>query len=468
MRSKLIRVVCVAVALAVLPLQAAKACSCGPLDPRDAFESSDGAFVGTFIESRLADPPGPGEPFSSGADTIYSFTLDEEYKGELGEPGDVVEVHSPYSGASCGLEVQPGQDYGLFLDVRERDGAWTSSLCAQVSPETMRRAARPLPKPNGEGPPRMLLGGSFGRAQVMSLDARGRTLAYGFGGREVVHVDACPGSRRSVEIAQTYPEPPVLVVRELPTLDVIRKVELPMGRRQKFPRQDAAALGCRTQFARNVVVFSTSYREPEATSMLLRIKGPKTSVLHRGSGRAAVFGNRHAFLTSGDLGRDLVKVSLRTGRERHLARLPALYQDSLSLSPDGMRLAGFARPHWDDMETEPTLFYTVKVAGGDARVRTRSLGRGEVYGHSAWISRRRPVAFIEYAGGSRVFDLRLRVVSRFGNWPGRRPVIVGRTAYAPGWGGETSSLLKVRLPHGEVRSVRKLPSPIAYAITEVP
>lgn len=466
---RVLRILCAALALAVLPVTSAKACSCGPLDPRDALASSDGAFIGTFVESHLAEEPDPTDPFTSDADTIYTFTLDESYKGELGQPGDVVEVHSAYTGASCGLEVQPGEKYGLFLSVRSGDGAWSSNLCRQVSPETMRTAASPLPAPTGEGPARMLVGGGFGKAQLMALDSRGRTLAYGFGDREVYHADVCPDSKRSVEIAQTYPEPPVLVIRELPSLDTVKRIELPYGRGQTFPRQSAAGVSCRTTFARRAVIFSTNYNEPRALGMLLAVRGQEATVLYEGSARAAVFGDRAAFLSAGDWGRQLVKVSLRTGRDRRLASLPGRYQLSLSLSPDGERIAGIAMPPWDDMDSQPTRFYTVRVTGRPARVRTRSLGTGEMYGHTGWMTSRRPVAFMEGPGRSRVFDLRLRAVSRFGQWPARPPVILGRVAFAPGYGGyESAALYKVRLPRGEVRIRRTLPSPLAYTIVEVP
>lgn len=315
----------------------------------------------------------------------------------------------------------------------------------------------------------MLVGGSFGDTQLMALDGRGRTLAYGSGDREVYHADVCPGSKRSVEIAQTYPDPPVLMVRELPSLDVVKRIELPYGRGQTFPRQSAAGVSCRTTFARRAVIFSTNYNEPRALGMLLSVRGQEATVLYEGSGRAAVFGDRAAYLSAGDWGRQLVKVSLRTGRDRHVATLPGRYQLSLSLSPDGQRIAGIGMPSWEEMDSEPTLFYTVKVGDRPARVRTRSLGTGEMYGHAAWMTGRRPVAFMEGPGPSRVFDLRLRPVSRFGQWPARPPVVVGRVAFAPGYGGyESAALYKVRLPRGEVRIRRTLPSPLAYTIVEVP
>ena len=463
--NRAVRVACLVGALLLFPLQSAKACSCALGDPRDAFERADGAFVGTFLESHLAEPPDPDGEFSSGADTVYSFRLDEEYKGELGDPGDVVEVHAPFSGASCGIEAEPGEAYGLFLEVRERDGAWTSSLCSQVSPRTMREAASPLPSPNGEGPLKMIVGGSFGDAQVMGLDGRGRTLAYGFGGTDVFQVDVCPGGERALEIGRaSYPDPPHLFVRDLSSFETVRELVMPFGRGSDHPRQDPSALDCRSKDGRRAVVFATNYGEPEARSVVLKIQGRIADVLHEGSGRSATFASRHLYMQEGSYGRELVRLSLRTGRTKRVAMLPRKYSSTLALSPDEKRLAGIAYPHYEDIESKPTLFYTVDVSGGRSTVRTRTLVQGEAYGFAGWMNSRRPVAFMQYPFPSRVFNLRLQPVSRFDRWSANEPVIVGRTAYGTGYDG---ALVKVRLPDGDLQTVRQLPSPVTWALEAV-
>jgi hypothetical protein len=459
-----VRVACLVAALLLIPIQSARACSCALGDPRDSFARADGAFVGTFLESHLAEPPQPGEPHSSAADTIYSFRLDEEYKGELGEPGDIVEVHSAFSGASCGLEVQPGEAYGLFLDMRERDAAWSSSLCSQVSPRTMREAASPLPAPNGEGPIKMIVGGSFGEAQTIGLDSRGRTLAYGFGGTDVSLVDVCPGRERSLEIGQTYPERPHLFVRDLNTFETLREFAMPYGRGSDNPRQDPSALDCRSRNGRRAVVFSTNYNEPEARSLVLEIEGTSATVVHRGTGRSATFASRHLYMQEGSFGRRLVRLSLRTGRTRNVTTLPGKYSSALALSPDEKRLAAIAYPAYDEIESAPTRFYTVDVSGGRITTRTRTLLKGESYGFPAWVSSRRPAVFMGYPGASKVFNLRLGVIARFGRWPAGEPAIVGRRAFGTGWDG---GLYKVRLPGGDVTKVRRLPSPVTYALEAV-
>lgn len=462
--NRAVRVASLVAALLLIPIQSASACSCVMGDPRDSFSGADGAFVGTFLEAHPAEPSQPGEPVSSGADTIYSFRLDEEYKGELGGPGDVVEVHAAASGASCGLEVQPGESYGLFLELRDKDAAWSSSLCRQVSPRTMREAASPLPAPNGEGPIEMIVGGSFGEAQTMALDARGRTLGYGFGGTDVSLVDVCPGRERALEIGQTYPERPHLFVRDLNTFETLRELAMPYGRGSDNPRQDPSALDCRSRNGRRAVVFSTKYNEPEARSLVLEIEGRSANVLHQGTGRSATFASRHLYMQEGSYGRRLVRLSLRSGRTRKVTRLPGSYSSTLALSPDEKRLAGIAYPPYDEMESSPTRFYTVEVANDRVTVRTRTLLKGESYAFPAWASSRRPAVFMQYPGASKVFNLRLGVIGRFGRWPAREPAIVGRRAFGTGWDGR---LYKVRLPGGEVTKVRRLPSPVTYALEAV-
>jgi hypothetical protein len=112
------------------------ACSCAVFDPRDELERSDGAFVGTLVE-RVVD----------GEEAIHTFTVDQAIKGKL---GTTVVVRTHRDGATCGLEIEVGQEVGLFLT---RDGVtWRSILCQQISAAELLEAARPLPAPSGSGP----------------------------------------------------------------------------------------------------------------------------------------------------------------------------------------------------------------------------------------------------------------------------------------------------------------------------
>lgn len=456
--SRFLRVSAVVCVLVVLPVQPAKACSCAYGDPRDRFEEAHGAFVGTFLESHPVEP----NPSSSDADTVYTFVLDEEYKGELGEPGDTVEVHAPLSGASCGLETTPGEQYGIYLYVRESDGAWTSSLCSQVSPETMREAASPLPAPTSHAPVRFVAGGSFGDAQTMFLDVDGDTVGYGPGDRDVTHVASCRGGARVVEVARDYPDPPVLFVRDVSSLEVVRSVQLPIGRGRRFRAMSVAGAHCLDEPGRRSVVFATSYGEPRARSVLLAVDGSDVDVLHEGTGRSATFVDRRAYLQQGRWGRRLTRVSLRDGRGRFVLPLPGRFSTALAPSPDGTKLAAIAYPAYDRMDERPSRLYVVDLAR--RRSWARSLGTGERDAHVRWVSEKRIAMFVAYPDASRVYDLRLDVRARFGRWPAHDSVLVGRSAYGVDHDGR---LWRVELPDGSPEAVRRLPSPVVYDLAEV-
>jgi hypothetical protein len=457
--SRSLRLLSIVAVLVVLPVSPAQACSCAYGDPRDMFERADGAFVGTFLESHPVDPT----PTSSDADTVYTFVLDEEHKGELGEPGDTVEVHAPLSGASCGLETQTGEQYGIFLYVRETDGAWESSLCSQVSPQTLRQGASPLPPPTSDGPVRMIAGGSFGDAQTMFLDARGRTVGYGGGeNREVVHVAGCKGGARALEVALTYPDPPSLFVRDLSSFEVVRSVELPVGRGTRFGGLSVDALHCLSAGGARSVVLATDYGEARAKSALLSVDGDDVEVIHEGTARGAAFTDEAAYLQAGKWGRRLTRVSLRTGAARSVAHLPPRFSSELVVSPDETMLAGIAYPPYDRRDEEPSVVYVVGLADGS--VRTRSLGTEDRDAHVLWLSRKRVVMFVAYPDASRVLDLRLRTRARFGRWNAQGTAIVGTTAFGVDYEGR---LLEVDLPDGTPGVARRLPSPTVYDLAAV-
>lgn len=440
--SRLLRVLSVVCVLVVLPVQPAKACSCFYGDPRDRFQGADGAFVGTFVESHPVEP----NPSSSDADTIYTFLLEEEHKGELGNEGDLVEVHAPLSGASCGLETSPGEQYGIYLYVRESDGAWESNLCSQVSPEELREGASPLPAPTSEGPVRFVAGGSFGDTQTLFLDADGKTVGYGSGDSDVTQVTGCRGNARIVEIGRLYPERPVLFVRDVSSLDIVRSVELPVGR-----NFSVAGVHCLDERGRRSAVFVTNHARK---GRLLIVDGNDVDVPYDGTGKSAAFHGRHAYVEEG---RDLVRISLRTGAGRHVATLPGQYSSELALSPDGTELAGVAYPPFDRSDERPSKLFVVDL--GTGRVRSTDVGTGERDAHVLWLSGARIVMFVQYPDASRVYDRGLDVRGRFGRWPGHHSVIVGDTAYGVDHDGR---LWTVDLPDGTPETARRLPSPVVY------
>lgn len=165
-------------------VEPARACSCIQPDPWRVLEQADGAFVGRLVSRRE----------TSQGRAVLVFGVERAVKGKI---GDTVEVATANNGAACGIETSVGRRIGLFL-VRE-GGKWFGHLCWQVEPEDLLAAAS-LPAPHGRGSVALFVGGRFGPARTLALDAKGRTLAYGMGVGKVREFSACPGGRRVAEL----------------------------------------------------------------------------------------------------------------------------------------------------------------------------------------------------------------------------------------------------------------------------
>lgn len=119
----------------------ALACSCAGPAPgeernfyRESLKRSDGAIVGKLLRKRpVGDSDYPRR-------AIYVYRVTSAYKAEQRLADRRVRVRSAFDGATCGIEQPIGTREGLFLS--RDNGKWTSSLCAQVSPRDLRRAAR--------------------------------------------------------------------------------------------------------------------------------------------------------------------------------------------------------------------------------------------------------------------------------------------------------------------------------------
>ena len=127
--------------LATWGAQTSVACSLlGPPPPlRERLAAAAGAFVGTVISRRDA-PPGPGGFVGTGDPTVLRFGVERAYKGDLGSEVDVMTVRS---GATCGLEAQPGDRLALLLGT-DAQGRWTAGLGSDVDPAALEHAARAL------------------------------------------------------------------------------------------------------------------------------------------------------------------------------------------------------------------------------------------------------------------------------------------------------------------------------------
>jgi hypothetical protein len=446
--SRLTVVIGAAAAALSLGVESAQACSCvaAGFDARPGLSGADAAFVGTLVARRPASPPRPGVPSSSADPDIFTFRVDDAVKGDLGQQ---IDVWSARSGASCGLEVSLGQQIGLFL---RRDGArWTSGLCSQVSPAALREAARPLPEPNGRGPVRFLVGGGFGGARLLALDAQGRTLGYGAGGGSTTLLSVCPRGRKAVEIVGT--EPARAAVRDVRTLTILREVSLPRG--------TPASVFCGDERAESVYVFVSPTQT--GSSAILRVGPAATSVLYEGSGQAAAFRRNVAYLSAGDRGREIVRVNLQNGKRRSLAAT-RFGIANLAVSPSGKTIAGVevsegSRP----MRARLTL---VELGRSGPKARSVSLPALSFYGDLVWLGEARLAVFAhrEFAD---VFDNGLRRVGRLRGWEAHDSLVIGRLAYgiARPTASDDAFLQVAKLPNGAARRVRAFPGAPAVIAT---
>ena len=411
----------------------ARACSCASGDAREQLERSDAAIIGTLV-SRA--PSGEGS-------ATFTFRVDEEIKGDF---GPTVDVDSADNGAACGLEVGVGDQTGLFLRGNETRG-WSSSLCEQIAPDELREAAKPMPKPNGEGPMKAIAGGNWGEMGLFALDAEGRTLMYGKrrGGSSVA--DVCPGSTFFIETPWRGERR--WVVRRTSTFESVDVVHLPKG---AWPEH------CLSEDASDVLVYAIRYGEPLSKSKLYRYHEGSFETLYEGNSSGFEVVGEHVYLTEGKYGRNVRVLDLPTGEKTFIARVPR-YVQGAAASPDESHLATVSGADREQL-------VVIDRTTSPATVLTKDHGRGrsgEVY----WLDNE---TFVYLPGGydnstAKVFDAELNVVKSLeGSWYTLDEEVLGGTAYGAGWG----VIYRAHLPDGPAEVLREFPSPEIYSIAVVP
>jgi hypothetical protein len=425
----------IAFALVLSTAQAAHACSCLIGDPRDALHRSEAAFVGTLVGRTEVDDQ----------TAIFTFEVETAVKGTFGAE---VDVRSASNGASCGLEIGITQRTGLFLEMAD-DGAWVSGLCSQIDPDVLLQAAQPLPPPDGEGPIRFVVGGNLGENRLMALDRKGRTLGYGAGEGVTQDVDICPGARRVVEAAAVG-RSALLVVRELPSLDVVRTVTLAEKQRPWVPY-----VSCLSGTGGHALVAERH----KAEYWVHEVTGSDDRVAWHGHVRDVVIQGGRAYVIDG---LELLSVDLETGRLHAFAPLPA-HAQRIALSPDGSWVAGFVFSRFD-VDPVPSRVFSVRVADG----RTKSFDLTDfAAGDIAWLNAHTIAYLPGGADDQHVWLLdaaRMRPVGGFDGWYATESVVMGGSAFGIGWG----QLGRANLDAGDVRLVRRFDGPETYALDVAP
>ena len=424
----LVGIVCIIVLGTALP---ASACSCAEGDARTQLKASDAAFIGTLLSQ---SPSGQWN-------AVYTFRVDEEVKGDLGE---TVAVESANNGAACGLEVGVGRQTGLFLDGSADEG-WSSSLCQQISPDALREAAQPMPEPDGEGPIRMLVGGKWGDMGIVALDSEGRTLSYGRrpGGSTVMAV--CPGSTRFLETL--WRKERRIVVRDTATMEIVKALDIADGR-------GASRVWCLDEGGEHLIVAGVRYSEPLSKTAVYEIEGGTTEVVYDGTASWPELVGEELYLTEGRYGRKVQVLDLVSGEKTFIARVPR-YVQGVSVSPDGTKLATTS-----GADNEKLIVIDRATSPATVIVKEHGLGMdGEMY----WLD---DDTIVYLPGGydnarAKIFDASLESESRLdGYWYTLDEVISGSTAYGMGWG----TLFRAELPGGPAEVLREFPSPMMYSL----
>ena len=312
------------------------------------------------------------------------------------------------------------------------------------------QAAQPLPAPDGVGSVRFVVGGNLGENRLMALDRKGRTLAYGLGDGYARDVDVCPGAIRALE-AVTWGRRAQLVLRELPSLDVVRTITLAETRRPWIPHAECLSANGDRLLA--VERHKAEYRVHQVT-------GTTDRVAWHGHVRDVAIQDGHAYVIDG---LELFEVHLRDGRLEPLAPIPAHVQE-ITISPDGSRIAGFLFGRFEDPGQTPSRVVSIRVADGVTK--TFALG-AYAFGEVAWVN----AGTIAYLPGGAddqhawLLDAdSMRSVGGFDGWYAADSVVVGGTAFGVGWG----QLARAGLDDGDVRLVRAFEGPETFVLDVVP
>lgn len=306
---------------------------------------------------------------------------------------------------------------------------WTSDVCSQITPDRLRRAAAPVPPADGQPPPRLLVGTTYGGGRVLSLDERGRVVAFGAGQGETTVLAVCPGSERLTEVfvppESATTRDATVAVRSVNGLSVEREVPLPGSGPAGGVYREVEALLCRDEAARDLLVFVRG-DSPDYLSRILQVRGSESATLWEGTATHGAFrpDGRFAYVTAGRQGADLVAIDVAADPVTD-RRITAIPEHPGALAVD--RMGTVAVPTGGPLAPAyggPLVLVTIDPSTGG--VRLVSVPGEFPSGALVWASDRRLV-FVPDAAGEpvRVYDEDLNEVAV---WPGlasSRVVVTG-------------------------------------------
>jgi hypothetical protein len=221
------------------------------------------------------------------------------------------------------------------------------------------------------------------------------------------------------------------------------------------------AIRCLDRAGAAAAVFARDLGDGSRPDRVLRLTAGASDVVWRGSAWSASFDSRRAYLCKGAKGTRAVAVSLATGRERLLAKLPP-FVGPLSPSPDGRYLAGVAlsSPRSGDAPSRAVVADLMTD-----RVRTAPLGEPYVTGEMLWLSPKRVVfAPVRSFDRIRVYSPALRLMARGELLAASDATLAGDRLLAL----NGSLVVEASPPGARLTDLTALPSPVVNAIEPVP
>jgi hypothetical protein len=437
-----------AVLFSVTPI--ARGCSCaGGGDPRERLEHAAAAFIGRALPQPSPSPT-PVHTASAvragGGRNDIRYAVDEDFKSNLEDEITVFGAASP-----CGFGAPVGETVAMYLF--RHKGRWMSSSCDQTTPDVLRRSAAPLPAPDGQGPPRFVLGGSMGAVRTFTLDARGRTLRYAEGPGITSSLDLCPGANVVAELAQGVVDDRFwkvnVATRDVRTLALRSEYGFTsLETKNGVDSMGAGPVACLDEEGRMLAVFGV---HDNRAAKIVRVLGENETTIWEGTAGAFEFSDdaAEAFVASGN---DLLVVDLKTGATRKIARVPD-GTARLDVSPDDTH--AIYSSTGGERSDEKGHYVVDLTTGRSERLPLK------LYGY-LWAG---PREFIVVTKDSavHVYDLRLRETSTWPDWGGGG-VVDGGVLYESAYGGLRAASVR----DGSPRVLRKFDFDQLFNLVVVP
>ncbi len=423
------------------------------LDPATGLAEYPAAFVGTLVEVSGQS----GVVFSSEADTVYRFEVEEWVKGDL---GDIIDVHSAADGSSCGIEVAIGNRAGVFLNVE--GGQLSSGLCSVIDADVLLAGAKPLVV-GAPGPGVLLASGSIGGYNYVVLNEEGGIVA-GINGpfdepfEQPWQFSVCPGDDVLVEQWSRG-----LVVRDLTDLSVIRQVDFG----DFTDNTSLSALRCATGDGSEITMAGEEWQGNQSTFSLLRVTDTIEVVAELPPGQVWL-GEDYAVISDYNFGTvSIYDFASGEATTIHVIaeKTDSDYISSVAISPDGSNVA-LAEVRYDNATgtgTETNLLVYNE--------RGEMIGRKELAGEVWWINWLDPGRLVvngsqEESGAisAVVLDPQLDVLLEIDGWQGSNPAVLNEKMYAVSGG----TIVSADLSDGSAWPLVTLPTQFLGSIVALP